>query len=260
MSYDKNFTSTGPVAFATISNTAVLNAGGTGTDSREYLHLQRVEVGNSSGAAASCGFGYRLPDAMWKAGFWDDSETASYVEDTTDAQDAGTSDFAISTAATNNDGYVIQSKVPFNIVNLVIGTAQNGAGTVEYNYWNGAWTTLPTIATPTVTSTGTVSLVFMKPVDWTALAAADAPVATDGLSTGYYAIRVRYTTAPATTAGLLTTLNLIDLVDFVESVSDGTSAIKEFGDFRIPYRASLVPYCSVANAANWVSVEYRQGS
>lgn len=254
----KQFTRVGPFAFSTIANAAVLspNAGSI----PDSLHIKSIEVGNSSGANASVGFGHFLPNAMWKAGFWDDSETLSYIDDTTDAQDAGTGDFAISTAGTNNDGYVIQALDKFNVVNLVISTAQNGAGTAEYNYWNGsAWTSLPTISVPTVTSTGTVSLVFLTPIDWAPLISADAPVATDGLTAGYYAIRVRYTTAPVTTAGLLTGISIVKLKDYVENVADGTSAYLELTDLKIPYRAGIVPFCSTANAANWCSIEYRQG-
>lgn len=255
----KLYDQVGPVAFTTIANTAVLAPTTTASAIKDYLHIHSVEVGNSSGANASVGWGIRLPNAMWKAGKWTNIGTV-YTDDTTDAQDSDADDFPLSTLSVNNDGYVVQSLDKFNIVNLVISTAQNGAGTAEYNYWNGsAWTTLPTIATPTVTSTGTVSLVFLSPVDWTPLVAADAPVATSGLTAGYYAIRVRYTTAPVTTAGLLTSLNIIQLKDYVELVGDGASAVKEWHDLKLPYRASLVPYCSTANAANWCLVEYRNG-
>lgn len=255
MSYDKLYTRKGPVAFPSIASTVVLSPN-TGSI-KDSIHIKSVDVGNSSGANAACGLGIQLPDAMWKAG---QLTSNVYVDDTTDAQDSGTNDFAISLVSTNNDGYVVQALAPFNIVNLVIGTAQNGAGTAEYTYWNGsAWTALPTIAVPTVTGTGNVSLVFNEPADWAALASTDAPVATSGLTTGYYAIRVRYTTAPVTTAGLLTSMSVVRLIDYVENVADGTSVTLDMGDFKVPYRANVVPYCSTANANNWVNLSYRQG-
>lgn len=254
----KLYDRTGPIAFASVGNTAVLSpASGSISDS---LYLGQIEVGNSSGANASCGWGYKLANAMWKAGQWQNNAAASYIDDTTDAQSSTTDDFPIATA-TNNDGYVIQAKDKFNLVTLVISTANNDAGTAEYTFWNGsAWASLPLIKTPTLTSTGTVELVFHSPATWTPTLSTDSVVSTVGLTAGMYAIRCRFTTKPSVTPGKLTSMSLVRLLDFYELVPDGNSVIfNSQGEIRIPGRQSIVPYCSTADGANWVDIEYRNG-
>ncbi len=85
------------------------------------ISVQSVDVGNSSGAAMAVGWGVVHTTAMWSAGQWDDSEPASYTDDTTDAQDAGASDFAL-TSTTNDDGFVLQSDAPIQIMEIVVGS------------------------------------------------------------------------------------------------------------------------------------------
>jgi hypothetical protein len=256
---------TGPIKFAAICKTPVLapptRPTGSNAAVNDRLYLGTVEVGNSAGAAASCGFGYELPDAMWKAGQWDDSETASYVDDTTDAQSTTANDFPISTT-TVNDGFVVQALCPFNSIGITISVAITANGSApEYTYWNGAWTALTILNTPDFANTGDTYINFLRPVDWTPLAAADAPVATDGLSTGYYAVRVRMITAAPSAACRATELWASRLLDYVESVDDGKSIVfNAQGEIIIPYRASLIAYCSTANAANWINIEYRLGA
>ena len=258
----KLWTPAGPFAFSTQANTAVLDASTAGSID-DYVHVRTVEVGNSTGANAACGWGVRLPDAMWKAGQWDDSDTASYTDDTTDAQDAGTDDFLMNEATpANDDGFIVQAYDRFNVVSFKLNTAGAGGGiaTPNYAYWNGsAWTAMTPVVTADYTSTSAIQcFAFLTPPTWTKLAAADAPVATDGLTANTYAIKVAWATAP-TTEPQADYLSLVQLQDYVENVADGTSVTRELGDFKVPYRASIVPFCSVANAANWCSLEYRQG-
>ncbi|GEM_PF-6276407 len=255
----KLYARTGPIAFASIANNVVLSPQ-SGSGIKDTLYLGQFEVGNSSGANASCGWGIQLPNAEWKAGQWLANISASYSDKTANIQAAVANSLPIATT-TNNDGYVIQARQKFNIVNLIIGTAQNDAGTPEYTYWNGsAWSVLATEAVPTVTSTGTVTLVFLSPSDWTQTASTDSVVTTVGLDSGMYAIRVRYTTHPSVTAGVLSGLNIVKLYDFYELVPDGNSIIFQAqGEIRIPGRASIVPYCSTADTKNWCDIEYRNG-
>lgn len=261
MPFDKQYTSTGLVNFTSKGNDNVITPSGDSTDSRDYIHIKSYQVGNSSGANASCGLAYRLPDAMWKAGLWDDSETASYTDDTTDAQDAGTADFAMSTT-TNSDGFVVQCRDKFSIIGMDIGTAGSGGGiaTKTWAYWNGtAWTTFTPVNAGDFTNNSTYEYAVLGvPGDWTKLASADTPVATDGLTAGMYAVRCVWGTAP-TTAPVADSIWLLQLIDYVEIVADGSSITKEFGDFKVPFRSKVVPWCSTANAANWCTVEYRMG-
>lgn len=257
------FTSSTPMAFPDIAKESMsITLPPTGLATKLKCYLSYVEVGNSSGGDASCGWGVELPDAMWKAGLWDNSETPAYIDDTTDAQDSGTSDFALQ-SLTNNDGFVVQSTEKFNIIRILVGTAEVGtAATDEYTYWNGSsWTTLPTLSTVDHTGTGDEFLQFLTPDDWAKLATGDTPVDSHGLDAGSYAIRYRATTAPGTTAALATDLAVIKLLDYIEKVGDGASVTRKYSGagLKVPYGQQVLPFCSTANAANWISVDYRFG-
>lgn len=217
-------------------------------------------VNNRSGGAAIVGVGFKLHNDRWKAGQWDDSETASYTDDTTDAQDSGTNDFALFTT-TNDDGFVVQSLDKFGIIGIDVTTAEVGSPTYVVEYWNGtAWTDLGTIEEPTDYDIAEHAIVFSPPIDWTALAAGDTPVDTDGLTAGYYAIKVDASAAP-TTAPLAKTLWVAKLYDYKEAVAD--NAVLNFNvedSIGVALQAgeSIIPYFGTAAATNSFSVRYRE--
>ncbi len=257
------FTSSTPMAFPSIAKESMpVTLPPTGLATKLKCYVSYVEIGNSSAGDASMGWGIELPDAMWKAGLWDDSEGVSYVDDTTDAQDAGTSDFVLQ-STTNNDGFVVQSTEKFNIIRIDVGTAETGSAAVdEYTYWSGsAWSVLPTISTVDHTGTGDEFLQFLTPNDWTKTATGDTPVDTDKLDAGVYAIRYRATTAPGCVGALATDLAVIQLVDYIEKVGDGASVKRDYpgAGLKVPFGQQVLPFCSTANAANWISVNYRFG-
>lgn len=227
---------------------------------KESIYIHRYEINNNSGSDATCGIGYKLLDADWVAGQWDDSAGASYTDDTTDAQDAGSDDFALTTT-TNNDGFVVQADRPFSLVGITVSTAEAGSPVYEYSYWNGtAWTTFTPLVEPDFTGAGDTLIVFPEFLDWTALASGDTPVDTDGLTAGNYAIRVRATTAPSTAP--LATLLWVDVaLDLIGVVPTGASApLDEIpgrsGDLKVPPGYSVVPICNQSSSKNIFSLEY----
>lgn len=261
----KLYTKTGPKAFPGIFVTPVISANSGNTNSHEddRIHVSRAEVGNSTGSAANCGFGYEIPDAHWKAGIWDNSASASYTDDTTDAQDAGATDFAMTNASEDDDGFVVQSNMKFNVLGMDIGTAGAGGGIASptYEYWStSGWKTLPVIESGDFTNNSSFEyVVWLEPLDLDVLASGDTPVDTDGLDSGKYAIRISWGTAP-TTAPVADEIWIGQLMDYVEQVEDGKSIRKEFNpDQPLPFKSNLIAYCNVANAANWIDVEYRMG-
>lgn len=253
----KIYVRTGPIAFPTICKTNVLTSPSTRS---EKLIIGSVEIGNSTGSTAKVGWGYQIPNDQWIAGQIDISETGSeYVDDTTDAQDVGTKDFALTTK-TDDDGFLIGCKIPFNVIGITVGTnTSNGANTpaYAYTYSNGAntWQTLTLIDTPDFESaTGDTYMSFLKPADWVQTSS-DAY----GIPDGYYCVKVIATTSPATTAPVADAIWLVDLIDYVEQVDDGKSVtLSASGETSIPFKAPMVPYCNVANASNWCSIEYRK--
>lgn len=253
----KLYSRTGPIKFGNVAKDQVLSQ--PTSPLKERLVIGSVEVGNSSGSDAPCGFGLEQQDAMWLAGQWDDSASASYTDDTTDAQDSGADDFALFTL-TNDDGFVVQSDREFNIVGITVSTAEAGSPVYAYKYWNGsAWTALTTLAAPDYSGAGDTYLTFLKPHDWAALESSDTPVATDGLTAGKYAILAQATTAP-TTAPLATELWAVELIDYVEAVGDGKSiTLLANGEIKMPHSGPIVPYCGTADDDNWINIEFRKG-
>lgn len=223
------------------------------TDSFRYaLALEWARLHNRSGGAAAVGLGVHLPDALWVAGQWTDA-TSTYTEDTTDAQDAGADDVPLSTL-TNNDGHVIAAEVPFNAVSYDVTTAEAGsAGTYAVDYWDGsAWTAMSNLfSLPTFTPAAEHVLVFGLPADW-----AKGGSGT-GMPTSKYAVRVRATTAPGTTAAVAQRLHLARLCLLAEAVADNGELRFEPG-----YPAARLPlldqgdgvcaFFSTANGGNFI--------
>lgn len=146
-------------------------------------------------------------DDEWYAGQWDDGAAPEFIDDTTDAQDEGTDDFALATT-TANDGFYIAGVTTFNKV-VVKGAPQfDGSPVAEYTYYAGGetWTALTMTTTPTWTAAaGDKTIEFDLPFDsdgnlaWEPYGDVDTQVDPTGVPGGAlqrYIIRVRFTTAP----------------------------------------------------------------
>lgn len=226
------------------------------TQSGKQLVFLSATVNNRSGGAIIAGLGFKISDTRWSAGQWDDSGNPEFIDDTTDAQDSGADDFALTTL-TDDDGFAVQSLDKFGIVGVTVTTAAND-GTFAYTYWNGSsYATLTLIETPDWTSTGEKTIAFAPPVDW---AVNSGQAVTDGLTAGYYSIRVIATTAPTVTAALASLLWVARLYDYKEDVSDNAvlNIIPEDANRGIVLQGgeSIVPYFGTANANNSISVRY----
>jgi hypothetical protein len=242
------------VAFPSVGKDRVLEAP-NGDILKEKLDVLEVQVGNSTGADASCGWGVTVDTGQWKAGQWDASEEPEYIDDTTHAQDVTVNNFALTTT-TDDDGFVIQAELFPNVIRLAVGTAASGGSPAySYKYWNGTgFATLTTILTPNLAATGDQYLVSLTPYDAAKAAAAQA----NGISQGYYAVLVQATTAPSSAAAVANQVGIVHLMDFIEKVGDGNATVEEYnpGTKQVQPGQALVPFCSAANAANWVKVKY----
>lgn len=200
-------------------------------------------IQNRSGQTAAVGFGARIPNHLWIAGQWDDTGGATqYTDDTADAQSTATGDFALETT-TNNDGYVVASQVPFNAVTINVTTASVDAVSVARaaRYSNTAgtgWTSLANVyvqdSSATNYATGEALLVFAPPLDWGKITAN-----TGDIPNGYYAINVRATDAPGTTAGVAAAIELWNIFYIKESVTDNTTL-----EYIAAYEPWYLPYCT----------------
>ena len=233
----------------------------------EGMALGYFRLTNRAAGSAYVGIGVRIPNYYWTAGQWVDA-TTTFTDDTTDAQDVGTSDFDLETT-TNNDGYIISSNVLFNAALIDIGTASAGAGAVARaaRYSNSAgtgWSALTTLvltgsAVHYGTSTETV-VAFQTPSDWGRHVS--------GLGTGTpvdrYLLNVRATTAPngaGLVAGIANSITLYRIY-FLESIAADASLELNISpsELWMPSGDALVAFFATADAENSVRALVRPRS
>lgn len=243
------------------------------TERQNGLRLGGISLHNRSGGVCAVGIGVRIQNHLWKAGQWVDS-TTTYTDDTTDAQDAGTSDFPIETT-TDSTGFVILSRVPINGISINVGTASvdatDPARSLTYSTgaaghtWSSALTNLfSSTGAAAEMATGENAWVWALPVD-------HMPTTIDdtlgtGIPKGYYAVRIMATTAPDTTAAVATTIEVYRFFHLTEALADngvyeafyGTSELKlssynSAEGTSIEYGDAVVAYFSVLNVQNRVT-------
>ena len=259
---------------------------GSGTQSTAAtLRIPGCAVGyfsihNRSAASSVLGLGMRIPNELWRAGQWTDA-TATYTDDTDDAQDTGTADFALETL-TNNDGHVIFSRVPFNAVSYDIGTASvagvSMAHDLAYSDEEGdGWVTLTNpfindFGTTSIPVTGTTIanealIVFDVPSRWGRTTSTGAATLAANAPIGFYGFRVRATDAPDT-AAVADSLSLYRIYFLTEAVADNGTLSQDFGakDFVMAwdhlnpgelYGDAMVVLFQTADPGNRVIVQVR---
>ena len=195
------------------------------------------EIHNRSSATVNYGIGFRIANTAWVAGQYTHAGT-TFTDDTTDAQDAGATDFALETL-TDNDGFIVACKYPFNALSINIGTAGAGATPSVHDmaYSNLAgtgWTTLTTtnafVAPVAVWAAVSTPVIWVPPADWGNVAANGA-APFDNIPVGYYAIRIRATTANAgagLVAAVATAMEVWRLFDLTEGLTDNSTATKNY--------------------------------
>jgi len=247
-----NFNTTSPISYPSqCGPTTALSPPSNLSGSQ--LGVGEVILVNRSGVAADVGFGWKQPNALWEAGQIDVSATPDFIDDTTDAQDAGTDDFALFTT-TNDDGFLVRSTHKFNVIGMTVGTAEAGTPTYVYEYYNGtAMATLPTYSTPAAFTAADHIISFPAPHDWAT--GSTAAVSTD--SAGKYVIQVTASTAP-TTAPLANVLWVTTLFDYFPLLADDAALNFEMStEVVVPAAASIVPYFGTAATGNTIQVHWR---
>lgn len=238
------------------------------------IALGGFSIHNRCGTTAAVGIGIRIPNAYWQAGQWTDSGT-TYTDDTTDAQDAGTTDFSLETTTTS-DGFVILSRVPFNAITIQVSVASTGGNPVRalrYSTSSGgtsAWSGAITNAYAAAASTGHYAVtgttnsaealwVWNLPNDFAATTGANDALGT-GIDAGWYAVNIRATTAPTGTAGVADFLSIYRLHFLTEALADNGVYEAFFGTSEIPLHPqgdALVAFFETANDGNRVSALVR---
>lgn len=177
-----------------------------------------------------------------------------FVDDTEDAQDAGTGDFPLFTLL-DNDGFAVQALTQFNMLVIPVSTAQAGSPTYSYQYYNGSgYTVLPVIESVSTYTIANHYVVFHAPIDW----AKGGPEG-EGFDEDKYHIRVRATTAPST-APLATEIIVGRFIAFDEALEDGAILVADYQSepLKLLGGSGLMPYFGTANAANFIEAVYRE--
>ena len=227
----------------------------------------------AGGTQAGIGIGVRIPNTLWQAGQWTHAST-TFTDDTTDAQSTAASDFPVETT-TDNDGYVILSRVPFNALSIDVATTSAGAAPVRAARYStivsgtSAWSTAMANMIAFTGSTGQFSItattasleglvVFNLPADFTASVGLDGVLGT-GINAGWYALNIRSTTAP-TGAASADSLSVYRLNFLTEQLADNGVYEMFFGssEARLLMEGdALVGYFDTANDQNRLSAFVR---
>lgn len=234
----------------------------------DTLRIEGFSIGyaalqNRGESTGVLGFGGRLPNKFWRAGQW--STGNGYVDDTVDAQDTDAGDFALETLGVNDHGFVVIAPVKFNTITIRVSTASSGAGAVrELAYSNATGSDWTVLTNPFVQdgasahyATGEQIIAFAEPASWGKAQAGGL----SGVPEGFYALRVRSTTAPVTTAALATALEVWNITFLTEGVADNTTLVYEpsRGEARFPYADGFGALFPAANDGNRVTAHFRTG-
>lgn len=180
-----------------------------------------------------------------------DSAAVAYVDETTDANDAGTNDVAIlngTTLAIGDAIYFGHATAKFAGVDLLVGQEGDHSSAVwAWEYWDGsAWSAL-TVGSGNASSifdgdgTGLQSLTFTQPEDW--------EQNTVHSSTEGYWVRARVTTGDTVTTQCLLTQAWVVVSDADEAVfTDDTPDFNDADAGDVALLAASTNFASVGDA------------
>ncbi len=214
--------------------------------------IHKLECHNRSNGAIDVGIVKKFPSNLLHIGELDASDTPDYQSDVIAAILAGTATQVIST--TNDDGFLVQSTKPFNVVGMNVQQADGGGSTYTMTYFDGTnYVTMPPIKAIALGSTGNVVMAFDTPHDW----ASGTTAAVGGVS-GLYSMKVTATTAGAA-ATKLDNLWMGELLAFQDALADNGKLTLEYDkEFPLVLEAqeAIMPFFATAAAGNQMSGIY----
>lgn len=218
---------------------------------------------NNSGSAVITGIGVRKAIDRWKVGSWTNA-TTTYLDKTSQAQNTTINDVPLETT-TANDGFIVCCYEKFNLLDLLIGTAGSGTGPVHdfaYTKGDGTWITpvianLP-IAPPAAAHWAAAETLVLWDLfpDWQPSTGAEGTA----MPAGMYAIRIRATTPPGTTAALANSMTVHMMTYMNRAQADATKAlllpISEHG-VSLDMGEAASAFISTASIKNRIETELR---
>lgn len=180
----------------------ILDFNDTGAAKLMWIRPDSNAAANSFDNSATNGGAFTIPDDSLGQVWQVLTSGPTYVDQTTDANDAGANDWTIFPAGTTADSAPIGYRQKFKKLVMNVGTAGVGAYTVAWQYWNGAWTALSGVSDGTTSfkTAGTNNVTFTVPTDWVA-------TSLNGSASLYYIRALKDTgsvsTAPLGTQGFI---------------------------------------------------------
>jgi len=154
--------------------------------------LKELSWRNGTSGSARVFVGGLLPDSAWGAGQYDLSANA-FLDDTTDAQDAGVGDFHLQPAsgASSNDGFIIHADRPFTACSVIVSTTHGSVShTVSY-LDGGTFVAMPSVVVQPTLIGDTAEdqvIIWSKPPSWDA-STSGGP---SGIATGRYVVAITF--------------------------------------------------------------------
>lgn len=196
------------------------------------------------------GIGFRWDNSTWMVGQWDDSDAASYTDDTADAQDTGAGDVVLfsATGEAATDGFVVLSKRPWSWLSINVSQPTTGNTTFAVDYSNAAgtgWTAAAAgdawksdfIISASVLGTGEKIWAWAPPPDWGKI------TSLENLRDGWYAWRCSIDANTVTQDGLATAIEVGSLLSVANVDSNGTFGMENC-NFWDPDANALVGFIS----------------
>lgn len=206
----------------------------------KQLNLHSLALINGSGAAISLGLGIGC-----------NTQFASVYSLRVGV--AGSQSTTLFTT-TANDGFIVQSSLPIDMLALHITQADAGSGVYEYAVWTGAaFQVFTPSVSPTWTATGETALIFPPDFRWTA-----GNGGFGNLDATRYTLRIRATTPPS--QAVIADINQpCRLIAFRESVESKQSIEADFSDnqYLLAGSEAVFPYFGTANAQNAVELVWQ---
>lgn len=236
---------------------------GLAVPSEGGLYVNRLEAYHPGAATEEIAVLALLKDAVWRAGQWVNG-TTTFTDDTADAQDSDTNDFALETT-TAGDGFIVGAALPFSALSIDVTTAGVGATAHVIEYWDGAaWTAIAATGMIVdipgragVIPAGESLVLFNPPVNW------QKGGSGTGTPQGTYNIRIRATTGTITTASLA---RRVYVGEIIHAVVNAAADLLSERAYPSPLFLSSSVYgalgfsCSVLNEGNSLAIEATTGT
>ena len=237
-----------------VKGNATIVSPGTGNQ----LEVFETKLLNRSGATLNMGICVKMANADWKLYRITAASTPDGTDITSTVQ-AGTTASIIST--TNNDGYLVTSARPFNVIGMNIVQAETGAPTYVYSYYNGSsMSTFTPTDTIVYTSTGNVTMTMFPSIDWVVGTSSGI---LDSAITPAYSMRLLATAAPSQ-AVTINSMWVGYALAYGDTVADNAAltypAVHSANNnavLTLQGQEGIMPFFSTANALNMASVLYK---